>query len=97
MAIHNGVNRRFFGASPLPDAELAALGIHPPFVLHAGGCTKRKNLSGLADAWPRVRSSPARRHAGAGRSARTSDAIELFGPLAGAVRLGRVDDGPPQG
>ena len=96
VAIHNGVNRRFFGAEPLPDAELAALGIVPPLVLHAGGCTQRKNLSGLADAWPRVRSArPDATLVLVGPEDVRRD--RLFGPLPGAVRLGRVDDATVQG
>lgn len=91
VAIHNGVDRAFFDALPMAEAELAALGIRPPFVLHAGGCTDRKNLSGLADAWARVRGDrsdltlvllgppdPRRDH--------------LFGPLPGTVLAGRVPD-----
>jgi glycosyltransferase involved in cell wall biosynthesis len=91
VAIHNGVDRRFFGAPPLPVGELGALGIRPPFVLHAGGCTERKNLAGLAAAWPRV------------RAARPDTMLvlmgppderrnRLFGPLDGTVRIGRVGD-----
>jgi glycosyltransferase involved in cell wall biosynthesis len=91
VAIHNGVDPAFFEAVPASDDQLAALGISRPFVLHAGGCTQRKNLAGLAAAWPRVRSS-------------RSDVIlallgppddrrdRLFAPLAGTVRAGRVDD-----
>jgi glycosyltransferase involved in cell wall biosynthesis len=91
VAIHNGVDERFFGASPLPAAELAALGIRAPFVLHAGGCTERKNLAGLAEAWPRVRSArPDTMLVLIGPEDERRD--RLFGPLAGTVRLGRVDD-----
>ena len=96
VAIHNGVDDRFFGAAPLTEAELAALGIRPPFVLHAGGCTERKNLAGLADAWPRVRS--ARPDATLVLVGPADDRRDrLFGPLAGAVRIGRVDDATVQG
>lgn len=56
-AIHNGVDRTFFTAVPLVADELEAMGIRTPFVLHAGGCTQRKNLAGLAAAWPLVRAS----------------------------------------
>lgn len=90
VAIHNGVDRAFFTATPATEAELLALGIRLPFVLHAGGCTLRKNLAGLADAWPRV------------RRARPDTSLVLMGPpdgrrsalfdpLAGTVRIGRVD------
>jgi glycosyltransferase involved in cell wall biosynthesis len=91
VAIHNGVNERFFGASPLAEADLHGLGVASPFVVHAGGCSARKNLSGLADAWPRVRSA----HPDAvlvllGPQDDRRD--RLFAPLPGTVRLGRVDD-----
>lgn len=96
VAIHNGVDDRFFGASPLPEAELEARGIRPPFVVHAGGCTERKNLAGLADAWPRVRS--ARPDATLVLIGPEDDRRNrLFDPLAGTVRLGRVDDATVQG
>jgi glycosyltransferase involved in cell wall biosynthesis len=89
--IHNGVDARFFTAAPLPEAELARLGIRPPFVLHAGGATARKNLEGLAAAWPLV------------RRAVPDVGLVLMGPAderrdrwfadaPGVVRTGRVDD-----
>jgi glycosyltransferase involved in cell wall biosynthesis len=92
VAIHNGVDPRFFEATPLTEPELAALGIRSPFVLHAGGCTSRKNLAGLAAAWPLV------------RSGRPDTTLVLMGPpdarrqghfgnLAGTVYIGMVDDG----
>lgn len=56
-AIHNGVDDRFFQATPLDAAQLEGLGIAGPYVLHAGGASERKNLAGLADAWRRVASS----------------------------------------
>ncbi len=91
VAIHNGVDPRFFVATPLGPSQLADLGIRQPFVLHAGGCTERKNLAGLAAAWPRV------------REARSDTQLvlvgppdprrdRLFGPLEGTVRTGRLDD-----
>ncbi len=91
VAIHNGVDRAFFDAVPMTEAELAAFGIRLPFVLHAGGCTDRKNLSGLADAWARVRG---------GRSDLTLVLLgppdprrdRFFGPLPGTVLPGRVPD-----
>ena len=90
VAIPNGVDRAFFGAPPLSEAELDRMGIRPPFVLHAGGCSRRKNLEGLAGAWPQVRSD---------RSDATLVLIgppdrrrdRLFAPLDGTVRTGRVD------
>ena len=58
VAIHNGVDQAFFAAVPATDAELADLGVFRPFVLHAGGCSERKNLAGLAAAWPRSSGRP---------------------------------------
>ena len=91
VAIPNGVNARFFESTPLPASGLEALGIREPFILHAGGCTQRKNLTGLAAAWSQLRTS-------------RSDTMlvlmgppdvrrdRLFAPLPGTVRIGRVDD-----
>ena len=91
VAIHNGVDPAFFHVVPATDEELAALGITRPFVLHAGGCTERKNLAGLAAAWPRVRSSRADTMLVLmGPPDERRD--RLFAPLAGTVRTGRVDD-----
>lgn len=53
-AIPNGVDERFLDAAPLTAERLRQLGIDGPFVLHAGGASKRKNLEGLALAWSRV-------------------------------------------
>lgn len=55
--VHNGVDDRFFDAEPLSPVELHELGIKPPYVLVSGGATARKNLEGMAQAWPRIRSS----------------------------------------
>jgi glycosyltransferase involved in cell wall biosynthesis len=52
--IPNGVSEAIGAAMPLPSAELTAHGIKGRLVLHAGGATARKNLEGLAAAWPRV-------------------------------------------
>ena len=96
VAIHNGVDRRFFAATALGPDRLAALGIRPPFVLHAGGCTERKNLAGLAAAWPRVRAArPDVELVLIGPPDERRD--RLFGPLAGTVRAGRLDDGAVPG
>ena len=96
VAIPNGVHPGFFEAGPLPAEELAELGIRAPFVLHAGGCTQRKNLAGLAAAWPKVRSAQGdttlvmmgptdpRRN-------------RLFDPLPGTCLIGRVDDATARG
>ena len=86
-----GSSERFFGATPLTEAALEARGIRSPFVLHAGGCTERKNLAGLAEAWPLVRSArPDAMLVLVGPQDERRD--RLFAPLAGTVRLGRVDD-----
>jgi glycosyltransferase involved in cell wall biosynthesis len=42
-------------ATPLSEEELHEVGLSRPFVLHAAGATKRKNLEGLAGAWREVR------------------------------------------
>ena len=91
IAIPNGVDAAFFGARPLTPEGLLALGIRQPFVVHAGGCTERKNLAGLAGAWPLVRR-------------RRDDVMlvmmgpaddrrdRLFAALPGTALIGRVDD-----
>lgn len=53
-AIHNGVDERFLGADPLTSGSRARLGLEGPYVLHAGGASKRKNLEALAEAWRAV-------------------------------------------
>ena len=96
VAIHNGVDRRFFGADPLTATELDALGVRMPFVLHAGGCTQRKNLAGLAEAWPQVRAArPDTMLVLMGPPDDRRD--RLFGSLAGTLRTGRVDDDTVRG
>lgn len=40
---------------PLTDDELAALGMHGPYLLRTGGYTQRKNVPLLLEAWPRIR------------------------------------------
>lgn len=56
VVIPNGFDRaRFIDVEPLTGAELAAMGIGERFVLTAGGASQRKNLTGLAAAWPQVR------------------------------------------
>jgi glycosyltransferase involved in cell wall biosynthesis len=76
----------------LSEGELADLGIREPFVMHAAGCTRRKNLAGLAAAWTRVRAArPDTVLVLTGPPDPRRD--QLFAPLAGALRLGRVADG----
>ncbi len=96
VAIANGVHPAFFEAAPLAPGRLADLGIRQPFVLHAGGCTQRKNLAGLAGAWAKVRS----RHSdtqlvmmGPADPRRNM----LFDPLPGTCLIGRVDDDTARG
>lgn len=90
-AIPNGVDERFAGAVPLAAAELARLGVAGRYVLHAGGSTLRKNLEGLAAAWPSVRSAhPDVTLVLSGPPSQRRD--QLFGPLEGTVRVGRVPD-----
>ena len=91
ITIHNGVHRRFFDAIPMTDTALGAFGITRPFVLHAGGCTERKNLAGLAAAWPLVHSvHPAAMLVLMGPADERRD--RLFGPLPSTSRIGRVND-----
>lgn len=87
--VPNAAAEDFFGAQALGEAVLAALGIHHPYVLHAGGVTKRKNLAALAASWPLVASAhPGAMLVLAGPSDPRRD--ELFAPLAGTVRVGGV-------
>lgn len=93
--IPNGVDARFFGAPPLDAAALAALGVTGRYVLHAGGSSLRKNLEGLAAAWPLVRSAaPDVTLVLSGPPSRRRHA--LFAHLPGTVLVGRVpaDDVP---
>ncbi|WP_434966160.1 glycosyltransferase family 4 protein [Janibacter indicus] len=52
--VHNGVDERFFDAAPLSPEALGSIGIDAPFILATGGASERKNLAGLATAWPIV-------------------------------------------
>lgn len=91
VAIPNGVDRAFFDAAPLSDRELEALGLRSPFVLHAGGCTQRKNLAGLAAAWVLLCAArPETTLVLLGPPDERRD--RLFAPLPRAFRCGRVDD-----
>ena len=92
VAIPNGVAEQFFAARPLGEADLAQLGVRGRYVLHAGGCSLRKNLSGLASSWALV--SQARPDVSlvlAGPPDSRRD--ELFRPLPRTVLTGRV---PPR-
>lgn len=89
--VYNGVNERFFDASPLDEAGLATLRLRRPFVLAAGGASRRKNLEALAQAWPRIRSSrPDLTLVLSGPDHPRRSA--LFGPLPGVRMVGRVPD-----
>ena len=48
---HEGVSPLFFGATPLSDTTLQAMGIRPPFAVAAGTIEPRKNLPRLLQAW----------------------------------------------
>ncbi|EWT02787.1 group 1 glycosyl transferase [Intrasporangium oryzae NRRL B-24470] len=89
--VHNGVDPRYLDAVPLGSEELEALGITGPYVLTAGGVSRRKNLEGLAEAWPRIRSARPDVTlvlAGPEHPKRTA----LFGGLPGVRLVGRVPD-----
>lgn len=89
--VHNGVDERYFDARELTDEELAGLRLRRPYVLHAGGAAERKNLAGLADAWPRVhaeRPDLTLALAGPPHPRRTA----LFDGMPGVILLGRVAD-----
>jgi glycosyltransferase involved in cell wall biosynthesis len=89
--VHNGVDPRYVDAAPLTEPELADLGIVGPYVLTVGGASKRKNLEGLAAAWPAIhaaRPDVSLVLAGPEHPRRT----QLFAGLPGARLLGRVAD-----
>ena len=89
--VHNGVDPRYLDATPLTHARLADLGITGPYVLTAGGVSRRKNLEGLAEAWPlihRARPDLTLVLAGPEHPKRTG----LFGHLPGVRMVGRVPD-----
>lgn len=91
VVVHNGVDARFFEARPLDEAHLRQLGIGQRYVLHAGGAALRKNLEGLAEAWPRVHQARPDLQlvlAGPAHPRRT----RLFERLPGTMLLGRVPD-----
>ncbi|MFC8733031.1 glycosyltransferase family 4 protein [Luteimicrobium sp. NPDC057192] len=89
--VPNGVDDVFFDARPLAEDRLRALGVPGRYVLTVGGSTLRKNLEGLAAAWPRVRAAhPDVDLVLCGPPSERRD--RLFGPLEGAHRLGKVDE-----
>lgn len=91
VVVHNGVDDRFFSATPADDVALAALGVKRPYVLNAGGASIRKNLEGLAQAWPKVRSARPDLMlvlSGPDHPRRTG----LFSGMPGVRLLGRVPD-----
>lgn len=89
--VHNGVDPRYVDAPPLAERALAGLGIAGPYVLTVGGASKRKNLEGLAAAWPAIHAARPEVTlvlAGPEHPRRT----QLFADLPGTRLLGRVDD-----
>ena len=52
--VPNGVEERFFAASPLSDEERRALGVPPAYLLSVGTIEPRKNLDGLVAAVRRL-------------------------------------------
>lgn len=89
--IPNGVDERYFEAAPLDVQTRATRAIPGRYVLHAGGAATRKNLEGLAAAWPsvqRARPGLSLVLAGPPHPRRTS----LFAGLPGTVLPGRLPD-----
>jgi glycosyltransferase involved in cell wall biosynthesis len=96
VAIPLGVGAEFRDAVPLSDEQLAELGIRRPFVLHAGGCTERKNLASLAEAWALVHQTrPDATLVLMGPAHPRRD--RLFAPLPATVRTGWLDDTTARG
>lgn len=89
--VPNGVDPRFFDATPTPEPALVELGIRSPYVLCAGGATLRKNLAALASAWPTIfQSRPDLSLVLTGPpDPRRS---RLFSPLTGTVLTGRLPE-----
>lgn len=91
QVVPNGVDQAFFDASPLPPEVRAGLGLTGPFVLHAGGAGRRKNLEALAAAWPDIRRAhPDVSLALSGPPHPRRDA--LFAGMPGVRILGRLPD-----
>jgi glycosyltransferase involved in cell wall biosynthesis len=96
VVIPLGVSPEFERAVPLTEERLRVLGIRTPFVLHAGGCTDRKNLAGLAEAWAFLHQDhPDVTLVLMGPSNERRD--RLFAPLPATVRTGWVDDATARG
>lgn len=54
FVVPNGLADEFREARPLTPAALQEMGLPVRYVMHMGGATSRKNLTGLADAWQRL-------------------------------------------
>lgn len=52
-----GLTTGFLEATPADEDLLSGLGIRKPFLVHAAGATRRKNLHGLAEGWARTAKS----------------------------------------
>ena len=90
VVVPNGVDGRFFDASPLSDDQRRSLGVEGRYVLASGGASVRKNLDGLASAWVQVRQADPTLTlvlSGPEHPRRTG----LFGGLDGVRMVGRVD------
>jgi len=83
--VPNGVDTA--PVDPLDERELEALGIRPPYVLHAGGATRRKNLDALAAAWRRLDADGTLVLCGPQHPARE----RLLADLPRAIYLGHLD------
>lgn len=89
--VPNGVDPRYVDAKPLTGEQRRGLGIDGPYVLHAGGAARRKNLRALAEAWPlirRERPDLLLALAGPAHPERTA----LFRRMPGVRLLGRLPD-----
>lgn len=89
--VYNGVDPRFLEASALDPTSRRELGLPERYILHAGGATRRKNLEGLAIAWPAVhRERPELELVLAGPS--HPRRTELFDGMTGVRIVGRLPD-----
>lgn len=88
--IPNGLDPLYAKAAPASPEGLQRLGVDGPFLLHAAGATRRKNLDGLAEAWRTVsRAHPELSLLLAGPPHPRRDA--LFSDLPRARILGRLE------